>query len=147
MPSTKQYDSNQVTVSYGGHTVQGYADGTFVNVERNNDGYGQVSGADGEVTINTNNDKTGTVTITLMQTSESNAILAAFYEAQELASAAGAPLVLQPLLVRNELTGLDLHTAAEAFITKPSAVGYGKESTEREWVIGCPKLNTFAGGK
>lgn len=143
MPSqTKLYSPDQVCVVFGAERLSGFADGTFVKVERNEDTFQTKVGADGEVTRTRNLNRTGIITVTLLQTSASNAALAALAAADEL-SPNGVSVL--PVLVK-DLNGNSLHHAAEAWVKKPAAGEYGKEVTTREWVIEAAVLQTFEGG-
>ena len=66
-----KYDPRKVDVIIDGHTVQGFADGTFINGSRNEDSRSFHVGAKGEVTTDENADKTGTTEITLKNNSPS----------------------------------------------------------------------------
>lgn len=136
----KSYDPAKVSLIVGGHIVQGYADGEFVVAARNNDNFSRVGGADGEQSRSKSNDKSGTITITLMQSSLSNAVLQGFALADELASAG-----LVPVLIKDS-NGSELCTAELAWCQKPSDKGFAKEGGERQWVFETGELIFVGGG-
>ncbi len=136
----KTYDPKKVSVIVGGHIVEGYADGTFVGVARNNDAWTRTGGADGEQTRAKSNDKSGTVTLTLMQSSLSNAILSGFTTADELNNGGTFPLLVK------DSNGSEVHAAEIAWVQKRSDSGFGKENENREWVIETGELNMIGGG-
>jgi len=137
--TTKSYDPANVTVIIGGHIVEGYADGTFVNVARNNDAWNRVGGADGEQARAKSNDKSGTFTLTLMQSSLSNAIMQGFAAADELSNGGTFPVLVK------DGNGSELAAAEIAWVRKASDKGYAKENSNREWMIETGEL-TLAGG-
>jgi|GEM_PF-404983 len=67
----RQYDPRDVAVVVDGHTVVGFADGTFVEAEKNEDEVTMDVGAQGDVTFVDAADNTGTITLTLKHNSPS----------------------------------------------------------------------------
>jgi len=135
----KTYDPKKVVIIVGGVPLSGYGD-TFVVVARASDAYESVVGADGEVTRTRIQDKRGTITVTLKQTSKSNDILAAFAAADELDNDGVVPVAVKDLL------GTSLHFSAEAWVKKVPDSEYAKAAGEKEWVLECGILETFPGG-
>ena len=80
------YDPANVIVSIGGTPMSGFADGTFVMVSRDEDIFSKVSGADGEVSRAKSNNRSGSLTLTLMQTSMSNDVLSAIAVLDEISN-------------------------------------------------------------
>lgn len=71
----ESYDPKKVNVIVNGLYLTGYMDGTFVSAEKNEDNTIPHIGAHGEVTYAKSADNTGTITVTLKQTSPSLAAL------------------------------------------------------------------------
>lgn len=136
----KRYNARDVLVIVGGAPMEGFADGEFVVVERNEDSFSLVVGADGEGARAASNNKSGKLTLTLLQTSKSNAVLAALNQADELTGSG-----VFPVLVKDN-NGADLHEASTAWIAKPAPAPYGKTISNRQWVIETDSLITFPGG-
>jgi hypothetical protein len=136
----KTYDAAEVSVIVGSRPLKGFAEGSFVSVERDEDSWTKHVGADGEVTRAKSNNLSGTITITLMQASEDNAFLAGLAQADEIAKTGVVPVLIR------DASGSSLHTAEEAWISKPATAEYGKEAGEREWVIHCAELITAPAG-
>ncbi|NLU42208.1 MAG: DUF3277 domain-containing protein [Firmicutes bacterium] len=67
----RQYDPRDVAVVIDGHTVVGFADGTFIEAEKNEDDVSADVGAQGDVTFVFSADNTGTITMTLKHNSPS----------------------------------------------------------------------------
>lgn len=138
--SMKTYDPKNVSIIIGSHIVSGFADGTFINVERRNPTWSLVAGASGETERSKSNDKSGRITLTLLQSSASNDILSGFAQSDELDNSGTFPLLMK------EDTGTTIIEATEAWCTKPSNTPYGKESQGREWVIETGELVMVVGG-
>jgi hypothetical protein len=99
-----------------------------------------VGGADGEQARAKSNDKSGTFTFTLMQTSLSNAILQGFATADELSNNGTFPVLIR------DNNGSELETAAIAWVRKPADRGRGKELENREWTVETGELIMVGGG-
>lgn len=136
----RNYDPKQVILAVGGNVIIGYADGTYISAERNEDAFALVVGADGETARARSQDRSGVVTLTLMQTSPSNDALTAFAALDELSGTGVVSLMMKDML------GTTLVAAQNAWVRKFPAVEFGKELTTREWAIECDFLAVFAGG-
>jgi hypothetical protein len=138
--SLKTYDPKKVILTIGGVPMGGFADGTFISLERTSDAYAIHSGADGEVARAKSNDKTAQLTITLAQTSDSNAVLSAIAQLDERANAGVVPVILK------EIGGLTTAFAGTCWVRKMANVEYAKEITNREWVLDMAESTMFVGG-
>ena len=136
----KTYDPKDVSVIVGGFPMTGFADGEFITVERSNNTFEKATGADGETTRVKQNDKSGEMTLTLMQTSQSNNILTTFAIADEEANAG-----IVPVLIKEGNSGTILESAF-AWIRKPAAVSYGKDVSTREWVFDMADYGSIING-
>jgi hypothetical protein len=136
----KSYASDEVAMTWGEFLLTGKAPGTFVKVERNQDTFGLAVGADGEGLRYRNADKSGKITVTLMQSSAANDILSQA-AAQDEISLLGA----QPLMIK-DATGTTLCMTASAWIVKPASVEFAAESSTREWVFETDRLEIYVGG-
>lgn len=65
------FDPKKVSLIVGGTFITGYMDGTMISTEKNEDNVVPHVGAQGDVTFTESADETGTITITLKQTSSS----------------------------------------------------------------------------
>jgi len=136
----KTYDPNEVTVIVGGFTLSGFADGTKVTCERMEPGWSLQIGTDGEGTRSKSNNKSGAVTIVLMQTSDSNDILSAIAAADEYGNAG-----LRNVLVK-DAGGRTVFEAETAWVERYPTSEFGREATGREWVLHTDTLVVFVGG-
>ncbi|MBT4263805.1 MAG: DUF3277 family protein [Deltaproteobacteria bacterium] len=130
----------EVDVIIAGNMLTGFADGTFVDIERDTDTFEDVSGASGEVARGMKNDKRGNITITLMQTSDDNKTLSNLHLADE-ASGSGT----FPSLVKDN-SGESFHSGGVCWIKKPAKAGYSKGVETREWTIRVAHLITHVAG-
>lgn len=124
--ATATYDPKSVIVTINGRPLTGFADGTFIKGERNNDTYSTHVGVDGEVTRVKNNDKTGTISITLKHNSPSNKLLEEY---------AKKGTMFNINVTDRNFDGDVGIGGSEAWISKPAAFERGKEVSDREWTI------------
>jgi hypothetical protein len=109
--------------------MSGFADGTFVSVARDADSWAKHVGADGEVSRAKSNNRTGTLKLTLAQTSNSNAILSGLVAADELTGDGVVPILIK------DGSGTSLYFAGEGWVKKPADAEFGNEIGNREWTI------------
>lgn len=140
MSAPATYDPSKILVTVGGAIISGYADGTFVNVEYENDFYTKVVGADKQTTRIKQNDYSGMITLNLTQSSLSNDILTGFVILDRTANAGIVPVLIKDLL------SASLAASAYAWVRKPPALEYSKELSNREWILDCVELELFTGG-
>lgn len=138
------YDPSQVIVSINASglssNLSGFADGTFISVERAVETFSKVVGAGGEVARVKSADRSGTLTLTLMQTSNSNLILNALADADEQSGAG-----LFSIQIKDLTTGGDIQ-ATEAWIKGKPKVEFGKDLSNREWVFEFASVSINPGG-
>jgi hypothetical protein len=138
----RNYYADQVMVIAGPVLVEGYADGSFVSIEQNEDAFALQVGTDGEACRSRTNNNSGTVTLTLGQWSASNDLLSALHAGDRL-SPNGDGIV--PLVVIDK-SGRTLCAAEKAWIRKPPAVEFGREAGSREWVFETDNIVMGVGG-
>lgn len=136
----KSYNPASVSIVRGTKLISGYADGTFVTIERMTDTWSDQVGSDGEVSRAKNNDQRGTVTIVLTQTSPSNDDLDADATADELTGNAAAPLLVR------DASGRTICSGDTSWIVKKPSLEFGREVGPRTWVIRVANLVQFSGG-
>lgn len=137
------YDPNEVSAMVCGLPIEGgYADGTFIEIEQDSDDFVDVVGIDGDVTRSKTNDRRATITLTLMQTSESNGLLSALNNIDRKASNGAG---VGPLLIKDN-QGTTLFAAEKSWIAKPPTAGFDKTAGPRAWKIRVADLERFDGG-
>ena len=134
------YSPKKVVLSVAGQAISGYADGTFLSVERNTDAFSHTSGADGEIARMASADNSGTITLTLLQTSASNDLLSSLHEADRISNNA------KFVVGGEDKNGTTVFSGLEAWIPKLATVEEGNEISNREWRIVVSNLNIFVGG-
>lgn len=133
------YDPKEVTVTVGGNVLAGFAEEKVI-VEREADAVGDEAGADGDVVRFITNDRRGTITVALLQTSSSNAILNAFAKLDETTGNGIFPVVI------TDNRSDDVHIAASGWIRKVPRAVYRKGVEARVWEIRTGNLNTNVAG-
>lgn len=98
-------------------------------------------GADGEGMHSLKADKSGTVTVRVLQTSSVNAKLQALYNAQALSSSLWGNNVIT---IRNKANSETTVCRSCAF-QKQGDITYSEEGQMREWVFDCVKIDTVTG--
>lgn len=127
--SVKTYNPADVLIVFAGVPITGIADGTFITVARDNPSWNKNIGSDGEGVRAKSNDKGGTITITLMQSSLSNDALSAIALVDEASGDGVGPFLMV------DRSGRTLCGAETAWIQKPADVEFAREATTREWVL------------
>lgn len=138
--AVKTYDPKSLSIIVGGHIVSGLDDGEFVKVTRNNDAYTTKVGADGEASRTKNNDKSGTIEITLLQSSASNDVLSGFALADEINNGGQVPVLMR------DANGTTVVATDSAWVKKMPDLSMGKELGNRTWVLECGSMDIFVGG-
>lgn len=138
--AVRTYDPKLVTVIVGGKIMSGYSDGTFVLVERNEQAFALKVGVDGEGTRAKSNNRSGKITITLMNSSKSNDDLSAFAAADELDNSGAVPVMVK------DNSGRTLCACETAWVQKVANAEFAKEANARTWVMETDVLNMFVAG-
>lgn len=142
----KTYDPKEIVITLGGipgfaaHTVGGYADGTFVKVAFDADQFTKTVGADGEVSRSKSNNYAGSIEITLTQVSDTNDALSALAIIDRATSNGVIPVTVA------DLRGRTLHVSTGAWVKKIPDTEFGKEQSNRTWMLDCETLESFVGG-
>ncbi len=103
----------------------------MVSIEWDSDITTDKVGVDGEVTASKTNDKRATATITLMESSPSNAVLTGFYQSRAVG---GDAIGVVPFFMEDNISG-ERVIGPEAWVLKAPTVEKGSEASEREWTI------------
>lgn len=128
------------TVVFNGVPISGFMPGTFIEWSRNTESFRQIVGSDGSGARAASADRSGTVTLTLKQTSPSNGPLSGFASLDENTGDGVGPLAIK------DLGGLDAIAAATAWIQKPADGEVSNEITGRQWIFETDNLEIFLGG-
>jgi len=123
------FDPAKVSVIIGGVEMSGFSDGTFIEVSVDGDDWELISGADGDVVRAKKQNRTSTLSLTLLQSSHCNDILSAWriIDRTTLSGAVAS-------LVRDR-SGRTVISAAFSFILQPPTVSFSDGIERRTWNI------------
>ncbi len=138
--SLTNYHTDQVILIWNDIHINGFANDTFIEVERNEDGFTTYVGSLGDVCRTRNLNRTGKVTVTLMASAPVNDTLAALAQDDEDSGLDYAPIQLK------DLNGNMRADGAEAWIVKRPKIERAKESGTIQWVFEVAVLNMREGG-
>jgi hypothetical protein len=138
---TREYDPGQIIFNVGGRDVSGYAAGTFVEVERNKDGFTLVVGSDGENTRVKSQDRSGTFKCTLQQSSPLNDYFSSLATQDELSSNAVVPILLK------DANGTTIAQAKQGWVKKKASSSFADAVENREWTFETGNLSYEVGGE
>jgi len=138
--AAKQFDPKQLAIICGGNQLTGYAEGTFINVEKDEDDWSLTVGSDGEGVRAKSNNNSATVTFTCTQGSIANDILSAFRSSDQLNNAGTFPFMMK------DNNGRSLMVAETMWVQKPAAFEGSNEPTSREWVLRTDNLQILVAG-
>lgn len=139
---TDTYRPIAVTMVYGTHTLEGYMDGVFIEVEDAEDDFEGHTGSQGEYSRVQNHNDVAKVTATIKMTSVTNDVLEAEH-AIDVATGKNT----KPLLVKSSATGKDICFIPAAFIIKRPKKDYSNKITARAWVFEGKARNTVGAVK
>ena len=137
----RSYNPARVLVLIGSVPMQGFADGSGVEIAPAAARVTSKAGMDGEVARSIGTDKRHTVTIRLQQTSPSNDVLSAMAAADEL-SGGGLPV---PIMIQ-DLSGRSLFSADAGWVSQVPTQAFGVEVGEREWTLETGRPSVFIVG-
>ena len=113
-----------------GVEITGYAEGDdVITPARREDSASDVIGADGQMAIALNANRSGTITFRLLQTSNSNIYMSGLINAQE--SGVDIPITVQMTNVDNG----ELAAGTKGYITRPADMPRGSGINTQEWVV------------
>lgn len=134
------YDPKAVHLTVGGLLIGGFADDTFIEVERDADAYTKYVGVGGEVARIKNANRAGRVVVRLMQSSPSNDELSTLAELDEFGDFGAAPLLLK------DGNGFTLWSSVFCWVKKLPKTVWKKDVEVREWTLDTSRLIGFVGG-
>jgi len=138
--TVKTYRPQDVSIVFAG-PVTGYADGTFVSVDFNEDSFSLQMGTDGDGCRSQTNNGSAKVTLTLGQWSATNDVFSALHLLDKLSGDGILPFLMK------DGSGRTHYAAETAWLLKPPTVEFGREAGSRVWVIESDKMVEFVGGQ
>lgn len=128
------YDSKDISILLGGLEMTGFGPDTKVVINREDDLITRTKGVDGELLINRQNMRDGTMTVTLLYGSTWDTALDQLAEARAVVPVAFSHLNSGKVLVSN------------GWIEQQPDINLGTEAESREWVIGLQSTDFSVGG-
>lgn len=138
--SVKTYNPKDITIIAGYQQLTGFAADDMVEIKPRGDGIVPYDGADGEVGRSIDPNNCIEVTVTLAQTSASNDILSAFYDADKNTGNGMFPLAIK------DLSGTTLISATQAWVLKYADSKIGRKIDTRQWTIHTGAADVNIGG-
>lgn len=129
MAGLNDYDPSRVIASFGTIPLLGFMDGTMIEVERSEDGWGYKAGGQGDGVRVKNLNRSAELTINLLKSSPANAMLSAMAALDERTNAGKAPFLIK------DLNGLTVAEAPVAWIKKMPKLDFGDDETGVTWVF------------
>lgn len=136
----RTYDPKKVIITFGALTLSGYADGTFISIERSGAMFEKKKGADGSVDRINKNSFDFSVTLTIKQTSPANLALQAIATADQMSNKGVLPLIVK------DLAGNSLFTAPQAWISEDPKDEFSDSLSNREWKFETGPAVKVSGG-
>jgi hypothetical protein len=140
MANFNTYSPDRVIVTFAGMIINGFAPDTFVEIERDEDGFMKYVGSLGDVARTHNLNRAGKVTLTLMAVAPINDSLSQYAIVDEIDGDAFGELMVK------DLSGNMVCHAEIAWVLKWPKIERGKESGTIQWVIDCADIEVFPGG-
>lgn len=138
--TVKTFDPKMIVITFGSIPISGYAEGTFVSVNRSGDAFAKRKGAGGDVERINKNQGDFEVTVTLLQTTPTNKELTAVLAADQVTNAGVFPLTIKDLL------GETLFFAPQAWIRKDPEWEDGDDLNSRAWTFDTGIGSNLIGG-
>lgn len=135
MATLRDYSPNSVAMSWGNINFVGFAEDTFVTVSRNSPNTSMSVGADGSVGLTKMADRTGTIEITLMQTSETHRYLGGIQNLQDF----GERLFRANMTITDPSGGF-ICKALNVHLMEPPEVSLGSDQNEKTWTFYAEQL-------
>jgi hypothetical protein len=134
------YDPKEVSASFNGLDITGYAEGTFINAEPAEDAFTKVVGSDGKATRTANPDRSGRITLTLKQSSPINGFLSIMANADKVKKNVVGPFIIK------DNSGSGLVMCSNAWIAKEPSMTFGKDAENRDWIFDCEDMTIPSAG-
>ena len=133
----KSYDPKKVAITIADFIVKGFGEGEFLNVSFDEDQVGLTIGSDGEGARVITNILSATVTLTLLQTSESNRFLNALWNQDRLTGEGKGKFNVKD----NGPDGQEQASAENIWIMKHADIVYSNGIESRAWTLQTENLD------
>lgn len=133
----KSYDPKKVSISLADGIIDGFAEGEFLNIAYDEDQVGLTIGSDGEGARVITNILSATITVTLLQTSESNRFLNALWNQDRLTAKGKGKFNVKD----NGPDGQEQASAENCWIMKHPDIVYSNGIESRAWTLQTENLD------
>jgi len=150
------FNPKKVTVNVAFRDIEGFVDGTFVSMKLRQPSWRLVTGVNGESVRVRNKDTSGVITLTLAQSSPSNAFLSILATIDNYLSIGLFPVLISDTngsdgkgLINWDANPMDANTKAfspKCYIRKLPDVNISNKMEVVRWEIVCSSLFYFVGG-
>ena len=141
MPTLFNYSPEAVNCLIAGFIpIEGYVDGTFISVDKDEMPYSSVRMPDGTIARKYNNSQTYTITITLHNGAETNNLLTKMWQVDEITQRGKFPLLIK------DQSGSDLLFSTESWIEGIPSLTKSNAIDSRVWVIKSAFATINVGG-
>ena len=120
--------------------IEGFVDGTFISVDKDEMPYSSVRLPDGTIARKYNNSQTYTITITLHNGAETNNLLTKMWQVDEITQRGKFPLLIK------DQSGSDLLFSTESWIEGIPSLTKSNAIDSRVWVIKSAFATINVGG-
>lgn len=140
MSDFKNFDPSRVVLVAAGINIYGFAKGTSIEIEYDEDAFKKETGRDGDMVRVRSHDKGGKVTVTLMASSPCNDLLSARAVLDRKTGLGTGPMLMKDL---NKTTVAE---AQASWIKKMPKFESGDEASNVVWEFECHDLELYFGG-
>lgn len=137
--AVRTYSSRRMSILIDSVPITGLAPDTFINVAPTADSFTKSVGSSGEVSRAEVADRTGTVTLTLQQTSPSNEYLTQLHDADRVSLANAKSFMLK------DENGTTVISAESCWISRLPDSEYSQEVGTREWTLELSDMSAQIG--
>lgn len=136
----KTYDPAALIITFRGLVIDGFGEDSVVKIARQEETWKLKNGTTGETCRSRNRNRSGTVEMTLLQSSAANDLLSQVMAQDELLGTG-----VGPLMVKDSLGTTFVHGDG-CFLEKPADPEFSKEVGDRVWKVIVPDMDMFVGG-
>lgn len=135
------YSPKDVSINIAGvFDIQGFVDGTFINLTRDVKPFDSVRAMDGEVARVYRKDESYMLELTLAQSSPSNNILSTIYNIDVATQVGKFPIIIK------DNRGSTTFFSLTAWIEDIPQVSFGNDIQPRVWKLRCTQSALYIGG-
>ncbi|MND61435.1 hypothetical protein D3C80_526940 [compost metagenome] len=141
MASLTTYSPKDVTCTIAGIcSVEGYADGEFIRISKNENAVSTRRAMDGTQSRVYSPDTGWQLQLTLMQSSTTNDLISALWNVDQVTRMGKFPIFIKDGL------GTTMFMAASCWVESPADVVFSNQLETRTWIFACTEVSVNIGG-